>query len=59
MPFDGTGFPPRYEPKPNQTPTPTDDTAITVLIIVAAVVLLLTPFSLNALVDIIQYARGG
>jgi hypothetical protein len=29
------------------------------MIIVAAVVLLLTPLSLSALVDIVKYARGG
>jgi hypothetical protein len=55
MPFDGTGFPKPPRPK---RPAMGDDTAASIVIVAIAFCLLVAPFSLNALVDIVRYLRG-
>ena len=55
MPFDGTDFPRREEPRGRGTP---DDNAATWIIVLLAFCLLVMPVSLTGLVDIIRYVRG-
>ncbi len=54
MPFDGTDFPER-RPGPRRPARP--DNLISVLIVVLALCLLLTPISVGAMVDIVQSLR--
>ena len=56
MPFDSTGFP-EMRPRPDR-PEMSDNEACAIIIIAFAV-LMLTPFSAAALVDIVHCIRGG
>ena len=51
--FDGVDVP-RQPPRPR----PVNENAVTILIVVFALLLLVTPFSLGGMVDIIRYVRG-
>lgn len=55
MPFDGTGFSPRAGRPPATAPS---DNMVTFLIVVLALCLLVTPFSISGLIDIVQYVRA-
>ena len=55
MPFDGTGFEPRRPGRRGQAPS---DNAVSVMIVAVAVVLLVTPISVAALVDVVRSLRG-
>ena len=55
MPFDDTNFePPRKKPARGGP----DDNLVTVLIVVLAICMLVTPISVAGLVDTIRYLRG-
>ena len=54
MPFDGSGFSRRGNQPRRETG---DDNLVSALLIVIALVLLLTPISLGALVDIVRAVR--
>jgi hypothetical protein len=56
LPFDGADFPERGDGEPRRTAS--NDTVATIIIVAIAVCLLVTPISVNALVDIIRYIRG-
>jgi hypothetical protein len=56
MPFDSTGFPERRSPP--SRPTMSDNEACALILIVFAL-LMLTPFSMAALVDLVCCLRGG
>ena len=56
IPFDATGFPPG-PPRPERPPP--SDNVVTVLILVVCFLLLVTPVSLAALVDIVHYLQNG
>ncbi len=51
--FDGVDFPPK---KPARRPV--NETAVTIVIVVFALAMLITPISLAALVDVIRAIRG-
>jgi len=55
MPFDGTDFP--QEPARKGGPVHHDN-AVSFIIIALVFCLLVAPFSMNALVDIVRYLRG-
>jgi hypothetical protein len=55
MPFDGTNFPQPSGRPPGRKNT--GDSIVTAAIIMIALGLLLTPMSIAALVDILQYAK--
>jgi hypothetical protein len=51
--FDGTDFPHQPPHRP-----PVSDTVLTIVIVIFAMAMLITPISLAGLVDIIAYLRG-
>jgi hypothetical protein len=55
MPFDGTDFPER---RPKRRRPTRQDNLISVLIVVLALCLLLTPISVGAMVDIVEALRA-
>ncbi|WP_428376439.1 hypothetical protein [Lichenicoccus sp.] len=55
MPFDGVDFEPRREKPVRGAP---GDNLVTVLIVVLAICMLVTPISVAGLVDTIRYLRG-
>lgn len=56
MPFDGTDFPHRGTPPGRPT---SNDTVVTVIIVLVSFCLLVMPISLTVFVDIVRYVRGG
>jgi hypothetical protein len=55
MPFDGTDFPER---RPQRRRPSRQDNLISMLIVMLALCLLLTPISVGAMVDIVQALRA-
>ena len=55
MPFDGADLEPRRKKPARSGP---GDNLVTVLIIVFAICMLMTPISIAGVVDTIQYPRG-
>lgn len=55
MPFDGTDF---HDRPDHGDPRPPSDNAVTIVIVVIATALLLTPFSAAGLVDLVRYLQG-
>ena len=55
MPFDGADFEPRRKKPAHSGP---GDNLVTVLIVVFAICMLVTPISVAGLVDTIRYLRG-
>jgi len=51
--FDGIDFPPRPPGRP-----PVNDRGLTIVIVIFAMTMLITPISLAGLVDIIRYISG-
>ncbi len=51
--FDGVDIPPRPPGRP-----PVNDKGLTIVIVIFAMAMLITPISLASLVDIIRYLRG-
>ena len=55
MPFDGADFPQRCDP-PRRAPS--NDNAVTVMIVLIAFGLLVMPISLSGFIDIVRYVRS-
>jgi hypothetical protein len=54
MPFDGTDY--RGPIRPERSPS--SEGLVTTVVLIFALILLLTPISLGALVDLVAYLRG-